>query len=67
LAVTEVCFCGWSGDFEDKELVLVAEGLCGLRCPRCGRIDALDALPPTARTAMIQAAIERQRAASTAA
>jgi hypothetical protein len=59
--MTEVCFCGWFGDFEDKEPVLMNEEIGALRCPQCGRIDVLDALPPAVRAAIIQSAIARQR------
>jgi hypothetical protein len=65
--MTEVCFCGWFGDIEDKEPVLVGEELGALRCPKCGRIDVLDALPATARAVIIQSAIARQRGRSIAA
>jgi hypothetical protein len=60
MAMTEVCFCGWSGEFEDKEPVLLGNELGALCCPGCGRVDTLDALPPSVRAALLQAARERQ-------
>jgi hypothetical protein len=58
--MTEVCFCGWFGEFEDKVPVMLGEESGALCCPRCGRVDTLDALAPSVRTALIQATRERQ-------
>ena len=60
--MSEVCFCGWSGEFEDKVLVHVESGGGSLACPRCGRVDALSWLSPAQREALLASA--RQRCAT---
>ena len=37
----EVCFCGWSGELEDREPVLDTRTRWMLRCPGCGHLDGL--------------------------
>lgn len=37
----EVCFCGWSGELEDREPVLDGRMRWMLRCPGCGHLDDL--------------------------
>ncbi len=37
----ELCFCGRSGEIEDREPILYAESRWALRCPECGRVDYL--------------------------
>jgi diadenosine tetraphosphatase ApaH/serine/threonine PP2A family protein phosphatase len=37
----ESCFCGRSGELEDREPALGAGGLWVLRCPGCGHLDDL--------------------------
>ncbi len=37
----ENCFCGRSGELEDREPVLDAQGRWLLRCPCCGHLDDL--------------------------
>ena len=37
----ESCFCGRSGQLEDREPVLDAEARWLLRCPNCGHLDDL--------------------------
>ena len=58
--MTEICFCGWSGDMADKVLVMIGEGSGVLCCPQCGRLDTLDWLPLNARIALLHEAQERQ-------
>jgi hypothetical protein len=40
-ALRESCFCGRSGELEDREPVLDAKGRWLLRCPDCGHLDNL--------------------------
>ncbi len=59
--MSEVCFCGWSGEMTDKVLLLLdREGGGVLCCPRCGHVDSLGWLVPTQREALLKAAYERQ-------
>ena len=37
----EICFCGRSGELEDREPVLDARTRWMLRCPDCGHLDDL--------------------------
>ena len=37
----ETCFCGQSGELEDREPVFDARGYWLLRCPACGHLDDL--------------------------
>lgn len=37
----EICYCGWSGELEDREPVLDALGRWMLRCPECGHLEDL--------------------------
>jgi hypothetical protein len=37
----ESCFCGRSGELEDRKPVLDATGRWLLRCPSCGHLDDL--------------------------
>jgi hypothetical protein len=37
----ESCFCGRSGELEDREPILDAQGVWVLRCPDCGHLDYL--------------------------
>ena len=40
-AMRESCFCGRSGELEDREPVLDTEARWLLRCPDCGHLDDL--------------------------
>jgi hypothetical protein len=61
--MSEACFCGWCGEFEDKVLVHVESGGGALACPRCGRIDALACLSPAQREALLASARQRRATA----
>ncbi len=37
----EICFCGRSGELEEREPILDVEGRWVLRCPGCGHLDDL--------------------------
>ena len=58
----ETCFCGWSGDVEDRTPVAAIDGRCGLVCPSCGHLDLLDYLPPSARLMTIAEVVRRYTA-----
>ena len=45
----EICYCGRTGEIEEREPVLSARGRQALRCPVCGHLDALDWLDSDAR------------------
>ena len=52
----EVCFCGWSGDIEDRLPINLSDGNWGLACPNCHQVDPLLWLPEASRhTALIEA------------
>jgi hypothetical protein len=38
----ESCFCGRSGELEDREPILDAKVVWALRCPDCGHLDYLN-------------------------
>ena len=58
----EVCFCGWSGDVEDRLPMYLSDGDWGLVCPACGQVDLLLWLPEAARRATLREAVSRQDA-----
>jgi hypothetical protein len=64
----EVCFCGRSGEVEDREPVYLGDGEWGLECPDCGRLDRLHWLPEGGRRQTLREAArrshERARASS---
>ena len=45
----EVCFCGRTGEFEDRQPILDDEGRWVLICPECGHADGLAWLSEEAR------------------
>ena len=55
----ETCFCGWSGDLEDRAPAYLGDGAWGLACPGCDRPDDLAWLP--AATAQLALAEARER------
>lgn len=44
----ESCYCGRTGDVEDREPVSSSDGNRALRCPECGHEDDLRWLPEEA-------------------
>jgi hypothetical protein len=38
----ESCFCGRSGELEERKSILDAQGVWVLRCPDCGHVDYLN-------------------------
>lgn len=45
----EVCYCGRTGEVEDREPVNDSDGRQALKCPDCGHLDHLSWLPEDAR------------------
>ena len=37
----EICYCGRTGELEDRNLVSDDDGREGLECPQCGHLDHL--------------------------
>ena len=58
----EVCYCGRTGEIEDREPVATEDGGRALGCPgeACGHLDRLDWLPEEARRQVFEEA-ERRR------
>ena len=60
----EACYCGRTGEIEDREPVATEDGGQALRCPDCGHLDHLDWLPEGAsRRAFEEAGRRRPKAA----
>jgi hypothetical protein len=45
----EVCYCGRSGDIEQRNHVIDGDGREALECPECGHLDHLSWLPEDTR------------------
>ena len=60
----ESCFCGRTGEFEDREPVVTRDGERALRCPDCGHLDHLNWLPEEARRHAFEEAEYRQSKAA---
>ena len=54
--VLESCYCGRTGEIEDREPVATDAGKRALRCPNCGHLDRLDWLPEKTRRRAFEAA-----------
>ena len=57
----ETCFCGRSGNVEDREPVLDETTRWALRCPACGHTDYLEWLPEEAGLVLWGEAKRRQQ------
>ena len=57
----EICFCGWVGELEDRDLIYTDDGGWGLGCPMCGRLDRLEAWSDAARAATLAEVARRRR------
>lgn len=55
----EACYCGRSGEVEDREPVLRNGRIEALRCPRCGHLDPLPYLADDARREVFEEAERR--------
>ncbi len=56
----EPCYCGPTGDLEDREPVYLGDGQHGLRCPACGHLDGLSWLDRDAREGVLEESARRQ-------
>lgn len=56
----ESCYCGRSGELEDREAVLEAGARWVLRCPSCGHIDGLEWLTEEAALLVWGEAVRRR-------
>lgn len=45
----EACYCGRTGEIEDRKAVRDGDGREALQCPDCGHLDHLTWLPADAR------------------
>jgi hypothetical protein len=57
----EVCFCGWTGTLNERQLVYASDGEWALECPSCRRIDHLGWLPAHLRADVLGDAHRRQQ------
>lgn len=60
----EACYCGRTGEIEDRQPVVTGDGKRALECPGCGRVDHLDWLPEDARRLTLERAESRRRIAA---
>jgi hypothetical protein len=56
----ETCYCGRTGEIEDREPVATGDGSYALRCPDCGHLDCLDWLNEEARRHVFEETESRQ-------
>jgi hypothetical protein len=56
----ESCYCGKTGEIEDREPVAAGDDEGTLRCPDCGHLDRLDWLPEHARRYVFEEAESQQ-------
>ena len=61
----ESCFCGRTGDVEDREPILDNDGRWALGCPDCSHLDRMDWLFGEARTRVFEKAEESSVADAT--
>jgi hypothetical protein len=55
----EICYCGRTGELEDRMPVTDRDGRRALECPECGHLDHLSWLPEDARQRVFAAGMER--------
>lgn len=55
----ETCYCGWTGEIEDRTAVRDGGGEEALSCPECGHLDHLSWLPMEARSSVLAEAKRR--------
>lgn len=55
----EACYCGRTGEIEDREPVSDGADVSALRCPDCGHLDRLIWLPEHARLRTFEEAAGR--------
>ena len=55
----ESCYCGRTGEIEDRKPVVDGDGRATLECPDCGHVDHLSWLPADARDRLFAEAERR--------
>jgi hypothetical protein len=60
----EACYCGRTGEIEDREPAATGDGVRALRCPDCGHLVRLEWLPEEARRHAFNEAERRQARAA---
>lgn len=60
----EACYCGRTGEIEDRGPITASDGGRALRCPDCGHLDSLDWLPEEARRHVFEKAERKQLTAA---
>ena len=55
----ESCYCGRTGEIEDREPVKDGDGRTALACPDCGHLDHLSWLSADARDTVLEEARRR--------
>ncbi len=56
----ESCYCGRTGEIEDRKSVRDGDGRAALECPDCGHLDHLSWLPANARGRVFEEARRRE-------
>jgi hypothetical protein len=57
----EECYCGYSGDLEDRLPIVDQRGQGALRCRKCGHVDHLLWLSEDGRRSILEEARRRYR------
>jgi hypothetical protein len=60
----ERCYCGRTGEIEEREPVATSDVGRALMCPDCGHLDHLDWLPEETRRHAFEEAERRQQRAA---
>ncbi len=60
----ESCYCGRTGEIEDRETITTSDGDRALRCPKCGHLDHLEWLSEEARRHTFEEAERKQPTAA---
>jgi hypothetical protein len=60
--VKKTCFCGRTGEIEDREPLMDGDARRALRCPDCGHVDHLYWFPDDARRLVFEEAERRELA-----
>lgn len=56
----ESCYCGRTGEIEEREPILNADGRRALACPDCGHLDCLEWLADKASLLLWEEALRRR-------
>ncbi len=57
----ETCYCGRSGEVQERKPITDTHGIEALECPKCGHLDYLSWLPEHTRAHVIADARRRAR------